>query len=284
MKMQNKFSIITSCKNRLEHLKHTLPLLVQFPNSEVIVVDYGCQEGTSTWVAQHFPAVTIVKIKGNPRFNLSHARNIGAQQALHNNLVFLDADTIITPELGNWLNNNVAENTVFVCVDKPDLGGFLSCKKNDFNKIGQYDEAFIFWGGEDIEIKERFYKAGTKFAKVKPNLLNSIEHADNIRDFHEKTEFNNRKTAIIIERTYRQIKMDIMNINPSSGMIPLPHRVQFMQNVINKVEEMLSKNLNSIDINIQLGSNSKQTKDGLINRQLSYKIFNPSLKTEQKSQ
>ncbi len=42
-----KFSIITTCKGRLEHLKQTLPAMLAQKDSEVIVVDYSCPHGTA---------------------------------------------------------------------------------------------------------------------------------------------------------------------------------------------------------------------------------------------
>ena len=61
-------SLITTCKNRLPHLKQTLPLMLQQPRAEVIVVDYGCEQGTSAWVKEHYPAAKLVQVNDDPIF------------------------------------------------------------------------------------------------------------------------------------------------------------------------------------------------------------------------
>jgi hypothetical protein len=48
-------SLITTCKNRLPHLKQTLPLMLQQPRAEV-VDDYGYDQGTASWVREQHPA------------------------------------------------------------------------------------------------------------------------------------------------------------------------------------------------------------------------------------
>ena len=58
--MTPKFSIITTCMGRLDHLKQTLPRLLEQPDCEVIVVDWSCPQDTAGYVAKHFPAVNVV--------------------------------------------------------------------------------------------------------------------------------------------------------------------------------------------------------------------------------
>ena len=44
--MTPRFSIITTCKGRLENLKHTLPKFLRQENTEVVVVDHDCPDHT----------------------------------------------------------------------------------------------------------------------------------------------------------------------------------------------------------------------------------------------
>jgi hypothetical protein len=53
--IQPMLSLITTCKNRLPHLKQTLPLMLQQPRAEV-VDDYGYDQGTASWVREQHPA------------------------------------------------------------------------------------------------------------------------------------------------------------------------------------------------------------------------------------
>src|ERR1700674_5706017 len=93
--MTPQFSIITTCKGRLGDLKLSLPTFLAQDGAEVIVVDYDCPDGTSAYVARHHPEVRLVAISGRPKFNISHARNLGAAAAMGEFLVFLDADVLV---------------------------------------------------------------------------------------------------------------------------------------------------------------------------------------------
>ena len=61
-------SIVTTCKGRLHHLRRSLPRFLAQPNTEVIVVDYDCPDGTSDVVAREFPAARVVAVKDRPHF------------------------------------------------------------------------------------------------------------------------------------------------------------------------------------------------------------------------
>ena len=72
-------AFVVTCKGRLHHLKETLPLIVKQEPDEIVVVDYGCPDGTAAWVAVNFPRVKIVQFD-SPSFNVSHARNLGRRR------------------------------------------------------------------------------------------------------------------------------------------------------------------------------------------------------------
>ena len=56
------FSLIVTCKGRLMHLRQTLPLFCALPDTEVILVDYGCPDGSGVWAAANFPAARVVRV------------------------------------------------------------------------------------------------------------------------------------------------------------------------------------------------------------------------------
>ena len=92
MEKDIEISIIVTCKNRLSHLKKTIKNLQSQSNSELIVVDYDCQENTSGWVKSNYPSAKTLVIKDDQIFSLSRARNLGANIAQGNILLFVDAD------------------------------------------------------------------------------------------------------------------------------------------------------------------------------------------------
>ena len=156
-------SLITTCKNRLPHLKQTLPLMLRQPGAEVIVVDYGCEQGTSAWVKKHHPAAKLVQVNDDPVFCPARARNIGAKSASHEFLCFVDADVMMHFEywqMARELNQNPNEFYDYPEKRVVELAGFVIVAREHFFKIDGYDEAFRGWGGEDKDLYERLDRIG----------------------------------------------------------------------------------------------------------------------------
>ena len=55
----------------------------------MIVVDYGCPDGTEAWVKQNFPEVKVVKVEDDPGFSISRARNLGGNHRHINGFALL---------------------------------------------------------------------------------------------------------------------------------------------------------------------------------------------------
>ncbi len=55
-----RFSIVTTCKGRLEHLRQSLPIFSRRA-AEVVVVDYDCPQKTRDFVASDFPGGKVVR-------------------------------------------------------------------------------------------------------------------------------------------------------------------------------------------------------------------------------
>ena len=176
-------SLITTCKNRLPHLKQTLPLMLQQPRAEVIVVDYGCEQGTAAWVKEHHPAAKLVEVNDDPVFSIARARNIGAKNASHELLCFVDADVMIHFELGKWLEINHDPNRFYLYPDqkKFDLCGFVIVARKHFFKVEGYDEAIRGWGAEDNDLYERLARTGLSKSRIPLGSLSAIPHGDELR-------------------------------------------------------------------------------------------------------
>ena len=89
---------ITTCKGRLEHLRHTLPRVVAQPDLACVVVDFSCPDGTADWVQKHHPQVTVVEAANEPGFSAPRARNLGAAAARTEWLGFFDADILLAAD------------------------------------------------------------------------------------------------------------------------------------------------------------------------------------------
>lgn len=208
-------SIVTTCKNRLHHLQQTLPLMLQQTSAEVIVVDYGCGQGTADWVVRNHPQARVVKVDDDPGFCLARARNIGAANASQPFLCFADADTIFQKNIGDWFKHNAREDTLYRCADKVDeLDGFAICSKANFWRVGGYDEAIRGWGHEDTDLYERLGMVAVAISNVPEGALATIRHGNEERQFglNDPGGYGSRQEASALGEAYRLIKMDAIRL------------------------------------------------------------------------
>lgn len=106
---------------RLHHLKESLPVIMSQPNSEVIVVDYSCPDGSGRWAKKNYPDSHVVEVKDEEYFSLTKARNAAIpviKEMGCNWLCFVDADTIIAENftekiLIQTFSKNKTEKVVF---------------------------------------------------------------------------------------------------------------------------------------------------------------------------
>jgi glycosyltransferase involved in cell wall biosynthesis len=264
-------SIITPCKNRLGHLRQTLPLMRSVDNAEVIVVDYGCEQGTGDWVAANYADVKVVRVTDDPVFHVSRARNIGASQASAELLCFIDADTFVIGKLAEWIVNNLKKGWFFVI---PTIGvstaGFLLCNKADFLNVGGYDEALRGWAPEDMDLYERLEISGVKRGHVPASMFSSIEHGDELRQFGpELGAFQDRQNAFALGAFYRIVKRDIRSLTLREP--ELEFRQQLFEQ-IKRLDQLARQNGNpSFNLSVNLGSRGLRPTDSACSTALEYR-------------
>ena len=263
-------TIITTCKNRLPHLKQTLPLMLSQSFREVIVVDYGCEQGTADWVSKRFPEARVIEVNDDPGFCAARARNIGAKHAQNDFLLFIDADTLLNVDLGKWLKANLQPGCYYVSKDcdvLPDLWGFLICDRNSFNSIHGYDEAYREWGGEDVDLEERLKPLGLKMLSVPRGWLTPIPHGDDLRQL-DKNDLPNsdvRNQMATLNKCYRLIKSDIQKVLRQE--IDLDMRKTIRKVLFEERTRALSEGRRDISLTIDVPSEFRQ-----IQRKLVYNI------------
>lgn len=231
-----KFSIITACKNRLSHLKESLPVMLAQPNSEVIVVDFSCGEGTADYVRRHHPGAKIVEVPGKDYFSNWEARNAGAAASTGEWLVFVDADVILAQDCIAWLDQHMKpgiyakfkpgkqlerhrSNTSAISLN--NLQGFLVVRRPAFKLVGGYDELLKGWGaGGDVDIQNALSHARIKKTFLPEHVVDRIiEHGDDLRFAHTGGSF---RRNFIQNLLYRELKRFLM---PILG-IPIPLEIR----------------------------------------------------------
>jgi hypothetical protein len=193
---QPKYSIITTCKGRLHDLKKSLPGFLNQPNTEVIVVDYDCPDGTTEFLSREYPAVRRVSVANQPKFNAAHARNLGAAQARGEYLVFLDADVLIADHCVSSIDQAMKEQTfaVFDSQGRNSLRGSCVVSRPSFSAIGGYDELLSGYAGEDLDLFARLRLLGCRQLTLNADLIREVieqntEERERFRDTDLKLQF-----------------------------------------------------------------------------------------------
>src|SRR5712691_10564278 len=170
-------SFITVCKARLQYLRQTLPLLAAQPDTEPIVVDYGCPQGTRHWVREHFPQVKIVAVDDDSGFCVARGRNLGAMAATTARFCFIDADIKVSDGFVSWVRQHSQPRHYYRALPPDhDIWGTCVCPADDFWSTGGYDEAFRGWGGEDDDLYMRLEDAGCRPSGFPAALIEPIRH------------------------------------------------------------------------------------------------------------
>lgn len=211
---------VITCKGRLDQLQQSLPRLAGQDGLAVILVDYGCPDQAGDWAALHYPQVQVVRGPSGPHFNIAHARNLGAAQALTPWLVFVDADVLVGTTFAVDLVEQLREGAFLQPVPCPHgLSGLLVCRRDDFLRIGGYDEVFQGWGTEDRDLCARLERLGRQRRPFAAGDLRAMPHSDAQRTrFHAVAD---RFVSLRINGMYFQIKHDLARL---SGLPDLPEQ------------------------------------------------------------
>ena len=194
----------------------------------MIVVSYGCEQGTPQWVRNNHPRAKLVEVSDDPQFCVARARNIGASHARYPLLAFIDADILLNRGLVDWVRTPPPERLYFA--SQPgvwEAGGFLICSKEAFNLVGGYDEAFRGWGHEDTDLIDRLEAADYRRAPIPFDMFAIIHHGNEERQIGlEKGSFATIAQAYYVGEFYRRVKSDVYNL--TGQPLDLNARMQLM--------------------------------------------------------
>jgi glycosyltransferase involved in cell wall biosynthesis len=231
--LDRSFSIITTCKGRLDHLKRSLPRMIQQEGAEVIVVDFSCPEGTADYVEQHFPTVRVVRVEGEAGFSNWRARNRGAEAASSDILVFCDADTILAEDAlvviaatfprrryGYFSRQATLRfNKSRIRIGDNQLRGFHVIPAPAFGALGGYDEVLEgYAAGGDTDLEERLALRGIQRFELGDGIIEDvIEHDHETRfTFHRDpitvsyaAGILYRRAKLTLLRTVKQPNLDL---------------------------------------------------------------------------
>ena len=185
----NRKPILEKCLKALENQK----LNNNISTYEVIVVDDGSTDGTSSWIRNnkdYLPHVVLFEQKhGGPALG----RNLGVMKSKNEIIIFIDSDLIVLEDfivshveklLLSWKKSNKKCFTYGSVINTSNFRypesepykltdisfayfatGNVAISRELLLDIGLFDTSFSLYGWEDLELGERLKKIGTKLIK-----------------------------------------------------------------------------------------------------------------------
>ena len=190
-------SFIVTCKGRLDHLMVSLPRLIGQRYSKIILVDSECPDGVGDWAETQFNQITVVRIQDQGQFHLARARNEGLKSSSTEWVCFVDADIVLSTEVGDRVTRILDQNSFYLfqkASGRRGTNGSCLARREHLMKIGGYDEAIKGWGGEDKDLYWRLENLGVAKKFLSHELIDAvIDHPNELR-----TRFSEQKSASAI--------------------------------------------------------------------------------------
>jgi len=228
-------SIIIVNYNGKKFLEKCLSSLmnIEYPKFEVILVDNNSEDDSLEFVKNNFSSVIILKLSKN--FGFAEPNNIGAKIAKGEFLLFLNNDTIVTPNFITELvqvalqdkqiavlqslllksENEVDSSGDFIDVlgrvysskvipvgVKPILsarGASMIVRKDVFWKLGGFDKKF-YVSYEDVDLGWRAWLIGYKVVIV-PNSIVYHKGGKTIEKLKSEIQFHSVKNSLLLRTT-----------------------------------------------------------------------------------
>lgn len=193
----------TTCKNRTQHLRVTLPRnLVDNPRSKFVILNYNTGDDLLDYLfSAHAAEIAIGRLAvythpDPPTFRMAHAKNMAHRCGIIEGgeiLVNLDADNMTGPGFEDYV---ASEFRLFARHGRPiymfgtmikgqlprGVSGRLAYTRQAFLKVGGYDEVnFNGWGSDDKDLAIRLRKAGNEGVEIHSICLQGISHNNRIR-------------------------------------------------------------------------------------------------------
>ncbi|MCO6495450.1 MAG: glycosyltransferase [Bacteroidetes bacterium] len=187
-------SICVGISNRTEQfLQFVLPSIIaleQKTDVELSVYDMGSTDFDllSESIKNQWKGKLIIN-HTDEKFSRAKAFNKAVIQSTGDIIFLCDADMSLPVDLIKHIRKIVKPGIAWfpICYALPppntskkgkwlwySAKGILACYKTDFEKVEMLDEQFVSWGGEDIDLWERFHK--NNFVVIRQKLRGLIHH------------------------------------------------------------------------------------------------------------
>ena len=194
--------------NRLPFLQQTLPVNLRYceeaGHAEIVLLDYNSSDGLSDWVKREMAyylqrnILTFYQLVDPKPVHFSHprSRNIAFRLATGEILCNVNADYFVSGTLFSFIRNTYTGGLRVAYIANfgetcKDNYGRLCVAKNDFLRVGGFDERFDGYGYEDTDLCLRLSMSGVKLKYLPLSCYSDfVGHQDtrrmeNMRDAQE---------------------------------------------------------------------------------------------------
>lgn len=217
-------SIICACKNRYDALRLSLHSWLHFDEvKEIIIADWSSDEPLEHLVDLD-PRIKVVRVNNEEKYVWSHALNLAASLATQDYILKFDCDYVLNPYVSFFDQFSVDENSFLSGLTRTEqvefyneelgayainyremsieevrdycfsyspffkfLKGILFVSRENFNKVGGYDESIDTYGWEDSDMIYRLELLGLQHKTISFNYsIIHLPHPDRKRFIYSK--------------------------------------------------------------------------------------------------
>lgn len=182
----SKVTLVTTCMNRWEFLRQSLPTWLGKGFSRIIVVDWSSDDDVGDRIAG-MPAgdnlVTVLRVDGETIFNGGMARNTGARAVDTDYTMFIDSDMTID----DWSATRgmaLSPGKFYHGPHNIPPFGTSIVHMGDFWRVNGYSELYPAYGWEDNDLYNRLEDSGARRRIYDERIASHIEHSDDLRARH----------------------------------------------------------------------------------------------------
>ena len=223
-----KISFCITCMNRLFHLKNTLEKNIidnkNYKNLEFIVINYNSKDHLDRWMREHMSdyiqsgILKYYRTDEPESFHASKAKNLSHLLAEGEIVCNLDGDNFTGKDFAFYINfmfNQHGENIFLHFTKKPFWGteGRMALTKENFLRLGGYDEDLLPIGHEDHDLMNRAKAFGLNYVKIE--IENFLRYLSNTEQEKAENCVNEPTSFYVLEKNNR----DKSNENIKKGKI-----------------------------------------------------------------
>jgi Sulfotransferase domain/N-terminal domain of galactosyltransferase len=198
-----RIAFVTTCKNRAQHLKHTLPKNLAdnaaYENLVFVVLDYNSQDDLGEFLrtqcgeAIKSGRLVIYSYLDAEKFCMAHAKNVAHRCGILEGaeiLVNVDADNFTGPGFAVYVAEKFEQENIFLWArmikSGPDrlprgISGRIAVTAKAFLLAGGYDEKYETWGPDDKDFNLRLRNLGFERVEIDRCYLSSVPHNERMR-------------------------------------------------------------------------------------------------------